>query len=106
MSFLTLPQWIAELGKEVAAVEVKTKIAQESGVVAGIADAKSRVAVDTGATRDSIGPDGEGGYGADTDYAGFLEFGTSNTAPQPFIGPSADRAETVFVAGIVATIGP
>jgi HK97 gp10 family phage protein len=106
MSFLTLPQWVAELGKEVVAVEVKAKIAQEAGIVAGVADAKSRVAVDTGATRDSIGPDGEGGYGADTDYAEFLEFGTSDTAPQPFIGPSADEAESVFVAGIIATIGP
>jgi HK97 gp10 family phage protein len=103
---ITLAQLTAELAAEAVAVEVKAKVAQELGIVAGIADAKSRVAVDTGATRDSIGPDGESGYGADTPWAGFLEFGTSDTAPQPFIGPSSDAAEQVFVAGLVATIGP
>jgi HK97 gp10 family phage protein len=106
MSYMTLPQLVAELAEEVVAVEVKVKLAKTAAVAAGIADAQSRVAVDTGATRDSIGPDGEDGYGAGTDYAGHLEFGTSDTAPQPFIGPSADKAEEVLVVGLAATLGP
>lgn len=105
MSYLTLPQWTAELAAEVVAVEVKVEVAQKAGVAAGIADAQSRVPVLSGRLRDSIGPD-EDGYGSDVDYAPFVEFGTSDTAPQPFIGPSADRAETVFVTGIAATVGP
>jgi HK97 gp10 family phage protein len=106
MSYMTLPELVAELVTETVAIEVKAKVAKEAGIVAGIADAKTRVAVDTGATRDSIGPDGEDGYGAGTDYAGWLEFGTSDTAPQPFIGPSSDKAEQVFVTALTATVGP
>jgi hypothetical protein len=106
MAYMTLGELVAELAEEAVAVEVKVKVARAAGVTAGIEDAKSRVAVLTGATRDSIGPDGEDGYGAGTDYAPFLEHGTSDTAPQPFIGPSADRAEEVFTTGIALTIGP
>lgn len=103
---LTLAQWTAELATEVVAVEVKARVAQKLGVEAGIVDALTRVPVLTGTLRDSIGEDGEGGYGADTDYAAYVEYGTSDTAPQPFIGPSSETAETVFVTAITATIGP
>lgn len=105
MAYLTLPEWLGELAAEVAAVEVKAKVAQAAGVAAGIEDAKSRAPVLTGTLRDSIGPD-EDGYGAGADYAAYVEFGTSDTAPQPFIGPSADKAEEVFTLGISTTIGP
>ena len=105
MSYMTLPQLIAELVEETAAVEVKVKVARVPAVAVGIADAQSRVPVLTGALRDSIGPD-EDGFGAGADYAGYVEFGTSDTAPQPFIGPAADKAEQVFIAGLTAIIGP
>jgi hypothetical protein len=105
MSFLTLPQWMGELAAVIVACEVKVKVAQTAAVAVGIEDAKTRVPVLTGELRDSIGPD-EDGYGAGADYAPFVEYGTSDTAPQPFIGPSADRAEEVFTTGIALTIGP
>jgi HK97 gp10 family phage protein len=105
MALMTLGQLMAEFVEEIAAVEVKIKVAREAAVNVGIADAKTRVPVLTGTLRDSIGPD-EDGYGAGAPYAPFVEFGTSDTAPQPFIGPSSDTAETVFVTGIAATIGP
>lgn len=63
------------------------------------ADAQSFAPVDTGALKNSIGMDVEelagGGLsvevGPTLDYAIYVERGTARQAPQPFMGPAADR---------------
>ena len=58
-------------------------------------DARNAVAVDTGATRDSIRVKGTKNSRivlADSRAAFFLEFGTSDTAPQPFLWPHVPKA--------------
>lgn len=62
-------------------------------------DAKNLVHVDTGATKNSIGCDFTGAgtglftgiCGPTTEYAPFLEDGTSRMPAYPFMGPSFDR---------------
>lgn len=54
-------------------------------------NAKSICPVDTGALRDSISVNTEGNraeISANTDYAAYVEFGTSVMAPQPYLVPS------------------
>lgn len=114
--YMTLPELVAELAGEVSAIEVKVGIVASDAVATGIAAAKSLVPVGaTGRLRDSIKPGlprgGKGKYGyhaggGKVDYAPFVEFGTSDTPPAPFMGPSADRAEEVFLQGLYLTIGP
>lgn len=58
-------------------------------------DARADVAVDTGKTRDSIRVQGGKDYRtiiADSEAAFWLEFGTSDTAPQPFMWPQVPTA--------------
>lgn len=102
---ITLPQLVAELAEEVVAIEVKAEVAQRIGSEVGADSARSFAPVLTGTLRDSIVVD-EDGYGSDLPYAGFVEFGTSDTAPQPFMEPSSTAAETAFVTALAATIGP
>jgi len=78
-----------------------TKIAAEMK-----AGAVADVAVKSGETRDSIRIEGGKDFRrliADSRAAFFLEFGTSNTAPQPFIWPQAPlghRRLTMALQGI------
>jgi HK97 gp10 family phage protein len=71
-----------------------------------VGNAQKIVAVDTGATKNSIGADFDSdglGFtaGPTTNYAEYLEFGTSRMAPRAFMGPSFDRfvPEAVDAAG-------
>jgi HK97 gp10 family phage protein len=53
--------------------------------------AKSLCPVDTGRLRDSIEADADGcraEISANTDYASYVEFGTSKSAPQPYLVPA------------------
>ncbi len=62
-----------------------------AGAEAVSQSAKSMCPVDTGALRDSIGVSMEGNraeISANTDYAAYVEFGTSKMAPQPYLVPS------------------
>jgi hypothetical protein len=79
----------------------------------GVDYAKELVPVDTGLTRStiSIAEPGvvEGGmgnwwirYGAETDYAPALEWGTDDTAPRPFITPSGDLAGAVLARSMAS----
>lgn len=102
---ITLPQLVAELAEEAVAVKAKAEVAQKLGSEAGADSARSYAPVLTGALRTSIEVDKDG-YGSDLDYAGFVEFGTSDTPPQPFMEPSSTVAETVFVTALTATVGP
>jgi HK97 gp10 family phage protein len=70
--------------------------------------AKDIVAVDTGATRDSIEATGEGGkweVGPTVPWGGFLEFGTVDTAPQPYMGPAADAHAGELVSELKEVAG-
>lgn len=56
--------------------------------------ARSRVAVDTGETRDSITVTDDG---VEVGGAGlFLEYGTVNMPAEPFLGPSAESVKQSF----------
>lgn len=62
-----------------------------AGAEAVSQSAKSMCPVDTGALRDSISVSAEGNraeISANTDYAAYVEFGTSKMAPQPYLVPS------------------
>jgi HK97 gp10 family phage protein len=102
---ITLAQLTAELAAEAVAVEAKAEVAQKLASEVGADAARSYAPVLTGTLRDSIQVD-EDGYSSELEYAPFVEFGTSDTAPQPFIEPSATAAETAFVTALTATIGP
>jgi HK97 gp10 family phage protein len=70
-------------------------------------EAKHRSPVDTGRLRASIrhqiDPNGlEGQVLTDVDYAPYMEFGTSRTAPQPFLNPAADLEQPEFVKRLEA----
>jgi HK97 gp10 family phage protein len=74
------------------------KSVTESGDLVA-AKAKDLVAVDTGATRDSIDSVAiqsetkiEAIVAPHTSYSGFLEFGTRKMAAQPFLRPAADSS--------------
>lgn len=63
------------------------------------ASAKQNAAVDTGAMRNSIGVDTaplNATIGPTVNYAPYVEFGTSRQAPQPFMGPAAERHTPAF----------
>lgn len=76
--------------------------------------AKANVPVDTGFLRSSIHTELLVNklrmYGADViadaEYASFVEHGTSRMAPQPYMGPAADRVEPGFLAALAAIADP
>jgi len=53
-------------------------------------DMRSFAPVDTGALRDSIRETSDG-VEVGVDYGVYVEFGTSDTAPQPFVAPAVNR---------------
>lgn len=61
-----------------------------------VAEAQQLVPVDTGATKSSIHAEMRNrttvDVGPSTPYAPHLEYGTSRTAPRPFMEPAADKA--------------
>lgn len=76
------------------------------------AHARGRAPVGTGELRNSINDTvtGDGRFAsmtvevsADTRYSGYVEDGTSDTAPQPFLGPTFD-AEVPILESKLATI--
>jgi HK97 gp10 family phage protein len=72
--------------------------------------AKNLVPVDTGNLKSSIGHSdarsvGRSGtlaieIGPTANYGQFVEFGTSRMAPQPYMGPAADKHEPAFDAAM------
>lgn len=70
--------------------------------------ARGLAPVDTGALRGSIDVTVSGlsaEVGSDIRYAGYVEYGTSDTAPQPFMGPAADQAEPAFIEALMKATG-
>lgn len=71
-------------------------------------DAKAAAPVDSGTLRDSIQIQGGRGYRiirATAPYAFYVEFGTSDTAPQPFMWPQVPAASRAL-AEAMGHIGP
>ena len=71
------------------------------------AGAKNRVAVDTGATKNSISTEIQnrgntlrGEVGPTTSYAGFLERGTSRQRAQPYLRPATDAVLPGYQAAL------
>jgi HK97 gp10 family phage protein len=67
--------------------------------------AKAVVPVDTGALQASIEShmenDTHGVVSANTDYAGYVEYGTTRAPAQPYMHPSFDAARPAFEQGLV-----
>lgn len=74
----------------------------EAGAQRVCESAKSVCPVGTGALRESISAECDGNraeISADTDYASYVEFGTSQMAPQPYLVPSLiERSDSVLEA--------
>ncbi len=85
---------------------VSEAIAAGAEVVAG--GARSICPVDTGALQASIAVSQSGTnaqISANTDYAAYVEFGTSKMAAQPYLVPSLLGNENTIIAAIAANLG-
>jgi HK97 gp10 family phage protein len=72
-------------------------------------DARANAPVDTGELRDSIEIHGGKGYRivrATAPHSFFVEFGTSDTAPQPFMWPAAARAAVAMHEAFAEFVDP
>jgi len=72
------------------------------------ADAKKIVPVDTGNLKNSItsdidGPHGE--VGPTASYGAYVEYGTARMAPQPYMGPAADKRIKIMNRAVDKLIG-
>jgi HK97 gp10 family phage protein len=76
-------------------VEAADEIVEEKGaeIVAGLAQARAPEL--TGHLKASITDDG-GEVVADTDYAGYVEYGTRRSKAQPFLRPAKDASEPII----------
>lgn len=78
--------------------KVKQNVVDES-----VAQMKTLAPVNTGALRDSIGVEENGNtvtIGASTEYAPFVELGTENTDPNPFVRPTVDSIDAIIKRAI------
>ena len=95
----------ADLGKASYEVTRKAQLVVAKTAHDIEADAKSLAPVDTGTLRNSISTTiGNGGLSAEigptVHYAPYLEYGTRRMAPQPYMGPAAERRAEPFVKAI------
>ncbi len=65
--------------------------------------AQAYVPVDTGRLQESITA-GPTGVTSDVEYAGFVEYGTSDTAAQPYMRPAADTVDQTRTLEVGAQI--
>ena len=90
---LGVPETLAMFARKLAAADVAIQAAK-SHIATDVAEgARAQAPVDTGALRDSIaaGPDN---VTVGVEYAGFVEYGTVNMPPEPFLRPAADTVDT------------
>ena len=69
--------------------------------------AKSLCPVDTGTLRDSISMSASGSsavVSANTDYAAYVEFGTSKMAPQPYLVPALVSSADAITNAMLSVI--
>lgn len=101
------------LGAEIGAAAVAATPAAEVGVTATadetLALAQSLAPVLTGELVASGHVERTGALTAevvfDSDHAGFVEYGTSVMAPEPYAGPAADAAEETLVERLLKATG-
>lgn len=107
---------VGDLQRRVREVRREASTVVRRTAYAIVATSQQLVPVDTGTTKSSIhasAPSGgplagfslEAHIGPTTDYAEYLEYGTSRRAPQPFMGPAADRHTPEFVEGLADVVG-
>lgn len=83
---------IPDIG-DLSELEKRSKDELDQMTIEAERNANRLVPVDTGQLRDSITIDlRENSIVAEEDYAVFVEFGTINQSPQPFLGPAARQA--------------
>lgn len=95
------------LGALADEIEERVSAAIAAGAETVKEHAQSICPVDTGNLRDSIAvsQDGTGAeISANTDYAAYVEFGTSKMAAQPFLVPALLGNENAVLSAIAAAI--
>lgn len=97
---MTPEQLVAEMAVQTAGIDAEVAVVRRLAAEAGANQARSLAPVLTGTLRESIVAD-EDGFGSDVDYAAFVEYGTSDTAPQPYMGPAGDYVATPFALGVL-----
>lgn len=108
---------IKHLGNDLQQIALTSGVAARAVVKKTARDitgtAKTLAPVDTGNLRASIGHSDlrlsargviEAEIGPTADYGIWLEIGTSRMAPQPYMGPAAERHEPAFVAAMTQLI--
>lgn len=100
---LGVPALVARFARAAALGEVASAAAVDAlGDDVALA-ARLNAPVDTGALADSIRND-RGHVTVEVDYAAYVEYGTSDTPPQPFLRPAADTVNDSRALGIAASV--
>ncbi|MFF3443645.1 HK97-gp10 family putative phage morphogenesis protein [Streptosporangium sp. NPDC002721] len=94
-----------ELDHVTERAERMAKVAVKKTGFDTVAGAQALAPVDTGNLKSSIGVDFDvDGLGFEAgptaSYGGYVEWGTSRMAPQPYMGPAWDKAEGPFIKAI------
>ena len=111
---------VDDLGRLITTLDVHVEAVSDRAVLATRKStldmeriAKSIVAVDTGALKNSIHIEESSSFGsfassviADTNYAVFVERGTSRMAPQPYMAPARAAVEPGWVAAMAQCTNP
>ena len=95
------------LGSLADGIEERVGAAIAAGAETVKEHAQSICPVDTGALRDSIAVSQNGTsaqISANTDYAAYVEFGTSKMAAQPYLVPALLGNENAIISAIAAAI--
>jgi HK97 gp10 family phage protein len=98
-----VPELLARFARAAALAEVAEKAAIDTLGNEVEVTAQAAAPVDTGALRDSI-VYSDGVVSVGVDYAGFVEYGTSDTPAQPYLRPAADTADGEAAATIAAAV--
>lgn len=92
-----------DLGNAPAGAVTRVNLALRKSITDMERDAKVYAAVDTGNMRSGISSTVMGlsaEMGPTADYSPFVEDGTSDQAPQPFVGPAFDRNVPAFITAV------
>lgn len=103
--FTEVARLAVELDNATNTMQAMAKSAVKKTGLDTVAQAQALAPVDTGALKNSIGVDFDAdGYGFEAgptvNYGGYVEYGTSRMAPQPYLGPAFERTSEQFVKAI------